>query len=238
MMKRVSLSLLALGLGLSMAGTSYAQVAAGPQQVAPAYGSSYGAQYDYARVINVVRVAGGGYQQSGYGPQGQRCYTQPSTGGYVDARDPYARDPYYGRDGYGSRDGYYGNGGYGGDGYRNGSETGRQMATVLGGVVGAVLGSQVGGGSARYATSALGSMVGGMAGRSIYERSTEPRRRGQVVVCDPIVRGSAVQTAGGYGNGYADAYDVTYEYNGRRYTSRMNHDPGQRVRVRVDVTPE
>ena len=46
--------------------------------------------------------------------------------------------------------------------------------------------------------------------------------------------------AGGYGNvrtGSANAYDVTYEYNGRQYTRRMDYHPGDRVRVRVDVSP-
>ena len=48
----------------------------------------------------------------------------------------------------------------------------------------------------------------------------------------------------GYSNGYdsdygnATAYDVTYEYNGRRYTRRMSYNPGDRLRVRVDVSPQ
>ena len=63
-------------------------------------------------------------------------------------------------------------------------------------------------------------------------------RTGVVTVCDPEPA---------YGNGYgsyrsndgrASAYDVTYEYNGRRYTRRMDYHPGDRVRVRVDVSPQ
>ncbi|HLG53610.1 MAG TPA: hypothetical protein VI339_06865, partial [Steroidobacteraceae bacterium] len=34
-----------------------------------------------------------------------------------------------------------------------------------------------------------------------------------------------------------DGYDVSYTYNGRRYMTRMPYDPGDRVRIRVDVTP-
>src|SRR5262249_8992492 len=30
-------------------------------------------------------------------------------------------------------------------------------------------------------------------------------------------------------------YEVTYRYGGREYTTRMDHDPGQRLRVRVDT---
>ena len=34
------------------------------------------------------------------------------------------------------------------------------------------------------------------------------------------------------------AYDVEYSYQGRTYMSRMKHDPGNRLRVRVSVTPD
>ena len=30
-------------------------------------------------------------------------------------------------------------------------------------------------------------------------------------------------------------YEVTYRYGGREYTTRMDHDPGNRLRVRVDT---
>lgn len=234
-MKRLSFSLIALGTAAMLAGTASAQSLqlADPQsgypQTYPAYDNG-NAQYDYARVINVVRVPGGGYAANGYGEQGQRCYTRND--GYVDR---YGNRTY--PNGY---NGGYNNGyGYPNNSYPNGyggSQTGRNVASVVGGVVGAVLGSQVGGGSARYATSAIGSMVGSQVGGSIYDQSQRQRQQGHVNVCDmePV--------NGGYGNARygnaADAYDVTYEYNGRRYTSRMNYDPGQRVRVRVDVTPQ
>ena len=238
-MKSVSLSLIALGMAAAASSNAAAQSLslAGQSQynqsAYPTYdnrNNTQNAQYDYARVVNVVRVPGGGYAaNSSYGSQGQRCYTRND--GYVDR---YSNPSYPG--GY-RNDGYYGNNnGYGG------SQTGRTVATVLGGVVGAVLGSQVGGGSARYATSALGSMVGGQVGGSIYDQRQRQRQQGQVTVCDPVPVNGGYSNAG-YGNnaryGNAqDAYDVTYEYNGRRYTSRMNYDPGQRVRIRVDVTPQ
>ena len=31
-------------------------------------------------------------------------------------------------------------------------------------------------------------------------------------------------------------YEVTYRYGGREYTTRMDHDPGERLRVRVTPT--
>ena len=35
-----------------------------------------------------------------------------------------------------------------------------------------------------------------------------------------------------------EGYRVAYEYHGRRYETRMPYEPGERVRVRVDVFPD
>ena len=239
-MKRLSTSLIALGLAGMFACTASAQSLqlADPQsgypqsgypQTSPGYDNG-NAQYDYARVINVVRVPGGGYAANGYGEQGQRCYSRND--GYVDRYGNRTYPNGYNNGGYNNG---YPNNGYP-NGYGGGSQTGRNVASVVGGVVGAVLGSQVGGGSARYATSAIGSMVGSQVGGSIYDQGQRQRQQGQVTVCDPVPVNGGYSNAR-YGNA-TDAFDVTYEYNGRRYTSRMNYDPGQRVRVRVDVTPQ
>lgn len=254
-MKRLTASILALGLAASV-GTASAQSSGYYSQYGQPnvdrYGQAEGAYYDYARVVRVDPVL-----QSGYGyptSSSQRCYTRQD--GYV------ANDPYYNGNGYygGNNNGYYGNGngyyggnsndyygngnGYYGNGnngyYGNGSATGRTVATVIGGVLGAAIGSQVGGGSARYATSAIGSMVGGMAGRQVYESSQRNRypRTAQVTVCDPVpVNGGYYPANDAYNNGVS-AYDVTYDYGGRRYTTRTNYHPGNRIRVRVDVRPE
>ena len=113
------------------------------------------------------------------------------------------------------------------------------MATVIGGIAGAVLGSKVGGGSGTYVASALGTMVGGMAGRQIYDNVQRNRYRdgGAVTYCEPDGRN------GYYGSqpvndGRVTGYDVTYEYAGRQFTTRTDYHPGDRIRVRVDVRPE
>lgn len=238
-MKRLLATTLALSLAAA-AGTATAQTYRyGGQPYPDRSGQSYGAQYDYARVLRVDPVFDsryGGSSGSYSNVNGQRCYENRAypNGTYAGNGygDGYYRDQ-YGRDQYGRSDGYY-------DPYGNrsgGSQTGATVATVIGGLVGAAVGSQVGGGSARYATSAIGSMVGGMAGRQIYEQQQRQRvaGAGTVRVCDPV------PSNGGY-YGASDrsvqAYDVTYEYAGRTYTTRTNYHPGDRLRVRVDVRPE
>jgi uncharacterized protein YcfJ len=253
-MNRLTASILALGLAAT-AGTVSAQSSGYyPQQYGSQYGSQYGqpvvdrygqgngAYYDYARVLRVDPVMSSGY---GYpASNSQRCYTRQDS--YA-GNDGY-NNGYYGNDGY-SNNGYsnngYSNTGYG-NGYRGGTTAGSNVATVIGGLLGAAVGSQVGGGSARYATAAIGSMVGGMAGRQVYEnnRRTNYPRTGTVQVCDPVPVGygsnNGYNNGNGYytGNGGVSAYDVTYEYGGRNYTTRTNYNPGNRIRVRVDVRPE
>lgn len=195
---------------------------ASAQHVVPAMGFDTGdrrgtdvyddGSYDYARVIRVVPVAGGG----DYRGRGE-CRS----------RD-YQDDGYYGRDDYYGGDGYYGRGDrYGRDDYygrNHGNGNGRAMASVVGSVIGALIGSQVGDGSGRIATSAIGSAVGAIAGQQVYENARRQRNVGRVTVCDPVRDGY------GYDN---RQYDVTYQYGGRTFTTRTNYDPGDRIRVRV-----
>jgi uncharacterized protein YcfJ len=249
-MNRLTASILALGLAAGI-GTASAQSAGYypqpyGQPSADRYGQVDGAYYDYARVVRVDPVYDTAY---GYPASGQRC---------VSRQDTYAGDGY--NNGY-PNSGYYGNGypnGYRNDGYANGygnngyygqqgSTAGRTVATVIGGVLGAALGSQVGGGSARYATAAVGSMVGGIAGQRVYESAQRNRypRTGTVEVCDPVqvdTYGNPVSyTQSGYDgrvdNRRVTAFDVTYEYAGRTYTTRTAYNPGSRMRVRVAVSP-
>ena len=165
---------------------------------------------------------------------GNRCYTSggsyPTNGGYASNGNYSSNDPYYPQQG------------------RYGTDTGRTVATVVGGLAGAVLGSKVGGGSGQVAAAAIGSMVGGLAGRQIYE-GTQRRKyeRSSVTVCDDQYGNNTGYNGNGYNgnNNYGSynanndgrvvGYDVTYEYAGRQFTTRTDHHPGDRIRVRVDV---
>ena len=123
-----------LATGLVASGGAFAQ------QGYPPYPSngSYG-QYDYARVLRVDPVYDSRYSTAS-NSNGQRCYQQPVAYG----SGPVTGTPgYYGNQQYGNQ-GYYGAQGGAYDPYtgqpRYGSNVGRNVATVVGGIAGAVLG--------------------------------------------------------------------------------------------------
>lgn len=179
------------------------------------YPNDNGSAYDYARVVRVDPIIVGHSQG-----QSERCY-QRSEGDYV----------YGGDDGAYRNDGRY-DGGYDTGAYRQGTDSGRQVAMVIGGLAGAVLGSRVGGGDGRYLGTAVGTIAGGAAGRAIYDANSRSQdyRRGDVRVCEPSGYGSEQERV--------DGYDVTYEYAGRQYHTRRDYHPGERIRVRVDVSAD
>lgn len=243
-MPRIAASILAAALIVPMAasGIASAQNVTSSLPAESRYAPSDAPYYDYARVLRVDPVF-----RAGYGPtrvSANNCYSED--GYYSEQRDRSYDDRYddrrYSDRGYDDRydDRRYDDRRYdGNDGY--GTPTGRNVATVIGGLVGAALGSKVGGGSARYATAAVGSMVGGMAGREVYESAQrnkeEQTRRTRVTVCDPVHDGDDSR----YSTSVPDdigGYDVTYEYAGREYVTRTSYHPGDRIRVRVDVRPE
>lgn len=99
--------------------------------------------------------------------------------------------------------------------------------TVLGAIVGGVLGNTVGKGDGRKAATVVGAVAGGAIGHRAagsgreYE-DTETR-------CREVSRVSEQRRI--------TSYDVEYRYRGEVYTSRLNYDPGERLRVRVSVEP-
>jgi uncharacterized protein YcfJ len=233
-MSRFVASLLAAALAATTAAASAQDYPAGYNDP-PAYGDRIAPLYEYAEVVRVDPIIG---RDERYAPaDGRNCYQEG--GYYTDRGDGRYDDRYddrYGSrhdDRYRSNDPWYTDDNIDRSQRSHGTQTGRNVATLLGGLVGAALGSKVGGGSARYATAAVGSMVGSMAGREIYEGSQRQRHEARVAVCDPVSEDA-------YRDGQDDVvgYDVTYRYGGREYTTRTDHHPGDRIRVRVDVRAE
>ena len=113
--------------------------------------------------------------------------------------------------------------------------------TVLGAIVGGVIGHQFGNSSAgRDHGTAAGAIIGGLVGNSV-DRDAEAgyQRASRDVVVDRVPVTRDVQRC----NDVADSreqivgYDVRYEYNGREFRTRMPYDPGPQLPVNVEVRP-
>ena len=111
---------------------------------------------------------------------------------------------------------------------------------ILGAIAGGIIGNQVGGGSGRAAATAVGVMAGAVAGDRISNPNGVPTSSPQYAQNSQYPQEQAVRQCR-----MVDAwesrtmgYDVTYDYRGRSYTSFMDRDPGQRIRLIVSVQPD
>lgn len=105
--------------------------------------------------------------------------------------------------------------------------------TIVGAVIGGVLGHQVGRGHSRRAATAIGAVIGAGVGQQV-SRQHAPRpetvqRVGYEEVCNTVVDHRVEQRI--------ESYDVTYRYGGRTYHTSMPYDPGRRIPVDVNVRP-
>jgi uncharacterized protein YcfJ len=102
---------------------------------------------------------------------------------------------------------------------------------ILGAVIGGVLGHQIGSGRGRDAATAAGAVIGAGVGARQAERNADrpPPREYTVERCDTRYSDHWEERI--------DGYRVTYVYNGRRQVTEMPYKPGERIRVRVDVSP-
>jgi uncharacterized protein YcfJ len=112
---------------------------------------------------------------------------------------------------------------------------------ILGGIIGAALGNQIGHGDGRRAATVAGALIGSAIGHDAAERA----RAQEGGYTQTEYRESRPYTVQRCNTRYEDSvenriegYRVRYVYQGREYTTRMPRDPGERVRLRVDVTPE
>jgi uncharacterized protein YcfJ len=101
------------------------------------------------------------------------------------------------------------------------------VGTVLGAVVGGVLGSTIGHGRGNTAAIVGGAVAGGAVGNSVA--SGGQTYSSTQTVCQPVTQVSEQRQIIGY--------DVEYRYHGDVYMSRLSYDPGERLRVRVSVSP-
>ena len=100
---------------------------------------------------------------------------------------------------------------------------------AAGAVVGGVIGHQFG--DSGTAQTLGGALLGGIIGHQIERRNDDDKQ-------DDLDY-SRCRTVGDSGTGdRLLGYDVRYEYDGREYVTRMDHDPGRRLRIGVDVASD
>lgn len=110
---------------------------------------------------------------------------------------------------------------------------------ILGGIIGAAIGNQIGRGDGRRAATVAGAIIGSAIGHDAgnrrpvrderYGYESRESREYTVERCDTRMEESWEERI--------DGYRVTYMYNGRRGVTQLPYDPGERIRVRVDVRP-
>ncbi len=110
------------------------------------------------------------------------------------------------------------------------SDPGVGGRTLLGGIIGGVIGHQFGSGRGQDAATVAGALIGSGVGYDAGARRVG--RSGH----EEVVRRCDVRYERDYEE-RIEGYRVTYEYNGREFTTRLPYDPGDRIRVRVAVSP-
>ncbi len=108
----------------------------------------------------------------------------------------------------------------------------RHSATprILGAILGGVVGNQFGGGSGRDLMTAAGAALGSSVAADQQHRNNPDRYYASTE------RRCAEQKSWRIEERII-AWDVTYEYRGETYQARVTDAPGDRIRIRVDVTP-
>lgn len=111
--------------------------------------------------------------------------------------------------------------------------------TILGGLIGAVIGHQIGHGGGRAAGTVAGAVIGGAIGHDVAQRNAGGPDYGDYDDRDvrPVDRQRCVTRYTDSIEQRIDGYRVSYWYNGRNYQTDLPYDPGERLRVRVTVSP-
>lgn len=104
--------------------------------------------------------------------------------------------------------------------------------TLVGAIIGGVVGNQFGSGRGRDAATVAGTLIGAAVGSDVSRRNADgltTRHSRPVERCATRYQNHEEERI--------DGYNVVYRYNGQKYATRMPYDPGERLRVRVDVRP-
>lgn len=102
--------------------------------------------------------------------------------------------------------------------------------SVVGGIIGAAIGNKLGHGSSNRK---IGTVAGAVVGATVGHGVANARAHSHVEtrdICETVYDESMQERVVGY--------DVEYRYEGRTYTTRMDHNPGREIRLRVSAYPD
>ena len=108
----------------------------------------------------------------------------------------------------------------------------RGASTLLGAIIGGVVGHQIGSGSGNDAATVAGTMIGAAIGNSSarkHQGTAAEQHARPVERCETRYRSHQEERVNGY--------RVMYRYHGQKYMTEMPYDPGNRIKVRVDIRP-
>lgn len=112
--------------------------------------------------------------------------------------------------------------------HQSDSRTPALISAIVGGAIGNAVGNNS---SSRKVGTVVGAVLGHSVGRDIVAANSrhEPARYQTVQHCEVVEEY--------YDEERLMGYQVRYRYNGEDFSVRMDDDPGERIRLRVQVEP-
>lgn len=110
--------------------------------------------------------------------------------------------------------------------YRDSGGSNSHTGTIVGGILGAAIGNELG---TSKRNKQVGAVAGGLLGASVGRDLSRGARHRNEEVCETRYRTQVERQQVGY--------RVTYQYQGRSYQTRTERHPGRRMPVTVQVRP-
>ena len=101
--------------------------------------------------------------------------------------------------------------------------------SILGGIVGAAVGNEFGKGRGKDLATVAGTVLGASVGRDVQNRNAQ-NHTATVERCHTEQEYIYEERVTGW--------RVTYEYNGQTYVTRTDRDPGESIRLNIQIQPE
>jgi uncharacterized protein YcfJ len=113
--------------------------------------------------------------------------------------------------------------------------TGHKSASgmAVGGILGGIIGHQVGSGNGKKLATAVGTIIGAQIGHNAINGHTQTAPQSSYT---EYQQQCGVRQQVSYEE-VLDGYRVTYRYQGDRYQIKMPYDPGKRIKLRIHIEP-